>query len=88
VKKEILVGVKKSCKFNVPTNFEFVFDHGYAGETYGVSDIVSVLGATTSNFDEGSTYQDWAGSCKMDVIIFEKLSDNIKTVNKTQTVKN
>ena len=75
VKKEILVGVKKACKFTVPSSYEFVFDHGYAGETYGVSDIVSVLGAETSNFEEGSTYQEWIGSCNIDIIIFEKLSD-------------
>jgi hypothetical protein len=41
VKKEILLGVKKACLFNVPsTSYEFVFDHGYAGDTYGVQDLV------------------------------------------------
>lgn len=45
IKKELLVGVKKACKFVVPTTFEFVFDHGYAGETYGIKDIVDVFSA-------------------------------------------
>jgi hypothetical protein len=37
VKKEILLGVKKACKFDVVnTDYEFVFDHGYAADTYGI----------------------------------------------------
>ena len=48
VKKDIFVGVKMACVFNSPTNFEFVFDHGYAGDIYGLNDVVNVLCATTS----------------------------------------
>ena len=40
IKKEIYVGVKKACNFNLPTTYEFVFDHGYAGDTYGIQDLV------------------------------------------------
>jgi hypothetical protein len=37
VKKEIFLGMKKACKFNLASlSYEFVFDHGYAGDTYGV----------------------------------------------------
>jgi hypothetical protein len=87
VKKEIFVGVKKACKFNLPTSYEFVFDHGYAGDTYGVKDIVEVFNASTSNFAEGSIHQDWSGSCNIDMIIYERQSDDVQFVNKTETMK-
>ena len=49
VKKEVLIGVKKACQITVPaTTLEFVFDHGYAGDIYGLNDVVNVLCATTS----------------------------------------
>jgi hypothetical protein len=56
VKKELKVGVKKACNFNLPTSYEFVFDHGYAGDTYGVEDLIQVFSATTNNKAEGSTH--------------------------------
>jgi hypothetical protein len=56
VKKEIFLGVKKACNFNLPTSYEFVFDHGYAGDTYGVEDLIQVFSATTNNKAEGSTH--------------------------------
>jgi hypothetical protein len=87
VNKEIFVGVKKACTYNTPTNLEYVFDHGYAGDTYGLSEIVQVMAATTSNAAEGSTYQEWTGSCDIDMIIYERLSDEVKLVNKTETIK-
>jgi hypothetical protein len=88
IKKEMLVGIKKACKFNVPhLTYEFVFDHGYAGDTYGVNDIINVYGATTSNFAEGSSHQDWTGSCNIDSIIYERTSDSVAGVNKTETSK-
>jgi hypothetical protein len=40
IKKEIFMGMKKACQFNLPTSYEFVFDHGYAGDTYGIQDLV------------------------------------------------
>ena len=41
VKKEIFMGMKKACQFNVPNlDYEFVFDHGYAGDTYGIQDLI------------------------------------------------
>jgi hypothetical protein len=33
-----------------------VFDHGYAGDTYGVEDLIQVFSATTNNKAEGSTH--------------------------------
>jgi hypothetical protein len=87
VKKEITVGVKKACKFDLPTSYEYVFDHGYAGDTYGVEDMIQVFNATTGNLDEGSTHQEWSGSCNMDTIIYERLSDTIHQINKTETLK-
>jgi hypothetical protein len=75
--------VKKACTFNTPSSFEYVFDHGYAGDTYGLTDIIQVMSATTSNVAEGSPNQEWSGSCNIDTIIFERLSDDVKTVNKT-----
>jgi hypothetical protein len=69
VNKEIFVGVKKGCVFNVPNpSYEFVFDHGYAGETYGVSDIVQVFNASTSNVVISSSWT----ACSIDMIIFER----------------
>jgi hypothetical protein len=87
VKKEIFLGVKKACNFNLPTSYEFVFDHGYAGDTYGVEDLIQVFSATTNNKAEGSTHQDWTSSCNMDTIIYERLSDSVQLVNKTETMK-
>jgi hypothetical protein len=41
IKKEIFVGVKKACDINFPNlSYEFVFDHGYAGDTYGIQDLI------------------------------------------------
>ena len=41
IKKEIFMGMKKACQFNVENlKYEFVFDHGYAGDTYGIQDLV------------------------------------------------
>jgi hypothetical protein len=57
VKKEIFLGVKKSCEYNVPNlSYEFVFDHGYAGDTYGVGDLVSMFNVSTENESEGSPH--------------------------------
>jgi hypothetical protein len=57
VKKEIFVGVKKACQFNVPSLIqEVVFEHGDAGNTYGLTNMVSAITATTANVDEGATY--------------------------------
>ena len=57
VNKQILVVIKKACNFITPTSFEYVFDHGYAGDTYGLSELVQVIDASTANFVQGSTHQ-------------------------------
>ena len=92
IQKEIFLGVKKSCQFIVPTTtVEYVFDHGYAGDTYGLNDVVSVMGATTSHIDvEGvaTPHMNWSDPCNIDTIIFERFSDSNKLYNKTQTLKN
>jgi hypothetical protein len=92
VQKSIFVGVKKACDFNFPTALvtashvkEFVFDRGSEAEIYGLADVVTVIGASTSNVAEGSTYQEWTGSCSIDMIIYDRASDTGATVNKTQT---
>jgi hypothetical protein len=61
--KSIFVGVKKACDFNFPAALatanniqEFVFDHGSPGEIYGISDLVKVFDASTTNIAEGSTH--------------------------------
>ena len=64
-------------------NYEFVFDHGYAGDTWGITDLVKIFNASTSNFAEGSLYQEWTGSCDIDMIIYERDSDSVSGVNKT-----
>jgi hypothetical protein len=64
-----------------------VFDHGYAGDTWGISDLVHIFNASTSNFAEGSEYQDWTGSCAIDMIVYERESDSIHGINKTETIK-
>jgi hypothetical protein len=91
IKKEIFLGVKKSCKFNVPaTTVEFVFDHGYAGDTYGLNNVVSVMSATTSHIDVDGTatpHMNWSDPCIIDTIIFERFSDSNKLFNRTQTLK-
>ena len=57
VKKEIFVGVKKACTFNVANLIqEVVFDHGHAGNTYGLTNMVTAISAATANVAEGSTY--------------------------------
>jgi Na+-transporting NADH:ubiquinone oxidoreductase subunit NqrF len=77
IKKEIYVGVKKACKFNLNTDYEFVFDHGYAGDTYGVNDIIDVFNATTSNRDPSSVHENWTGSCTIDTIIYQRKIDEL-----------
>jgi hypothetical protein len=91
--------VKKACQFNLPTSYEFVFDHGYAGDTYGVNDIIDVFNATTSNRSPGSVHQDWTDSCTIDTIIYQRELDKLdqiiydrehgfnQMVNKTETMK-
>jgi hypothetical protein len=73
IKKEIFMGMKKACQFNLPTSYEFVFDHGYAGDTYGAGDIVNVFNATTANYVNPSP---WSGSCTIDMIIYQTKSAN------------
>jgi hypothetical protein len=92
VRKSIFVGVKKACNFDFPAALvtasyikEFVFDRGVEAEIYGLSDVVTVVGASTSNVAEGSTHQEWTGSCSIDMIIYDRASDTGATVNKTQT---
>jgi hypothetical protein len=93
VQKSIFVGVKKACAFNLPTALvtanhikEFVFDRGAEAELYSLNDLVTVVDVSTSNVAEGSTYQDWGSStCNIDMIIYERISDSVHSVNKTQT---
>jgi hypothetical protein len=71
IKKEIFMGMKKACKFNVPNlSYEFVFDHGYAGDTYDVLDLVEVFNSSTINFAPNSVHENWSDSCNIDMIIF------------------
>ena len=73
VQKNIFLGVKKACKFNVAnTDYEFVFDHGYAGDTYGVSDLIKVFNTSTSNTVESPADTNWGASCTIDIIIYER----------------
>ena len=90
VQKSIFFGVKKACDFKFPTALatasyiqEFVFDRGSPAQIYGLSDLITVLDATTDNVYESSTYKDWTGSCSIDMIIYDRASDAVASVNKT-----
>jgi hypothetical protein len=48
---------------------------------------VNVLSASTSNKEPGSQYENWTESCTIDTIIYERLSDAVKPLNKTETTK-
>jgi hypothetical protein len=72
--------VKKACQFDLPTSYEFVFDHGYAGDTYGVNDIIDVFNATTTNRSPGSVHQDWIDSCTIDTIIYQRELDKLDQI--------
>ena len=67
------MGMKKACKFNVPNlSYEFVFDHGYAGDTYGIHDLIEVFNTSTSNTESSPTHQNWVEPCLTDMIIYER----------------
>ena len=87
IDKPIFAGIKKACLYNLEKEFEFVFDHGYAGDTYGLEDLIAIFNATTANVSPGSEYENWSGPCKIDMIISQRLSDPIKLLNSTQTLK-
>ena len=56
IHKPIFVGIKKACVFNLATELEYVFDHGYAGDTYSLEDLIAIYGATTANKAPSSTF--------------------------------
>ena len=56
IDKPIFVGVKKACEFKLATELEFVFDHGDAGDTYSLEDLITIYDATTANKAPSSTH--------------------------------
>ena len=65
-----------------------MFDHGYAGDTYSLEDLITIYGATTANKAPSSTFEDWTDSCKIDTIIYERESANLKLFNVTESLQN